>query len=268
MNSFDKILEIYNIVKPFLDIAAMSFLLYKGYELLIRTQGLQIIRAVVIFGIAFVVALLLDLTTMLWILKMIAPGIIIGFSIVFQPELRKMILKLGQGDWFKSSNRAKHSYVDSVLIAAEMLSNQKRGMLAVFVRSNSLKEQIDTGTPINAELSSALIVTIFGHDTPLHDGAVIIQGGRLISAGCFLPLSENFDIKKTFGTRHRAALGLSEETDAIILVVSEESGAMSIAFEGQLYYDLTREQLVEELESHLKISSKDSIAGDFENEKK
>ena len=101
----------------------------------------------------------------------------------------------------------------------------------------------------------------------MHDGAVIVQGGKLIAAGCFLPLSENFDIKKTFGTRHRAALGLSEETDAIILVVSEESGAISLAYEGHLYYDLTREQLVEDLERYLEISSRDVITEDFDNDK-
>ena len=186
---------------------------------------------------------------------------------MFQPELRKLILRIGQGDWFRSGNRAKTSYIDSVLIAAEMLSKQKRGMLVAFIRGNSLKEQIETGTPLNADLSSSLLLTIFEHDTAMHDGAAIVQGGKLIAAGCFLPLSENFDIKKTFGTRHRAALGLSEETDAIVLVVSEESGAISLAYEGNLYYDLTHEQLVEDLERYLQISSHDMIGEDFEDER-
>ena len=101
----------------------------------------------------------------------------------------------------------------------------------------------------------------------MHDGAVVIDGGKLVAAGCFLPLSENFDIKKTFGTRHRAALGLSEETDAIVLVVSEDSGAISLAYEGNLYYDLTREQIVEDLERYLHISSKNAIAEEFSDEK-
>ena len=265
MNSLDKLLQVYNAIRPFFDIALMSFLLYKGYQLLVRTQGLKIIRAVIIFVAVYVIAVVLKLTTVLWVLKIMGPSVIVAFAIVFQPELRKIILKLGQGDWFKSGNRAKTSYIDSVLIAAEMLSKQKRGMLVAFIRGNSLKEQIETGTPLNADLSSNLLLTIFAHDTAMHDGAVIIQGGKLIAAGCFLPLSENFDIKKTFGTRHRAALGLSEETDAIVLVVSEESGAISLAYEGNLYYDLTHEQLVEDLERYLQISSHDMIKEDFKD---
>ena len=111
----------------------------------------------------------------------------------------------------------------------------------------------DTGTRLNAELSSSLIVTVFGHDTPLHDGAVVIQGGRIVSAGCFLPLSEQQDIRKTFGTRHRAALGLSEETDAVIMIVSEETGAMSLAYDSKLYYDLTSAEVTKQLESLLDL---------------
>lgn len=267
MTNVDKLLDIYNVIRPFFDIGLMAFLLYKGYQLLVRTQGLKIIRAVIVFAAIYVLAIILNLSTVLWVLRVIAPGIIVAFAIVFQPELRKIILKMGQGNWFRSGNRAKTNYIDSVLIAAEMLSKQKRGMLVAFIRGNSLKEQIETGTPLNADLSSSLLLTIFSHDTAMHDGAVIVQGGKLIAAGCFLPLSENFDIKKTFGTRHRAALGLSEETDAIVLVVSEESGAISLAYEGHLYYDLTREQLVEDLERYLEISTRDVMSEDFDNDK-
>ena len=124
-------------------------------------------------------------------------------------------------------------------------------MLVVFIRQNTLKDISETGTRLNADLSSSLLVTIFGHDTPLHDGAVIIQGGRIIAAGCFLPLSEQQDIRKTFGTRHRAALGLSEETDAVILIVSEETGAISLAYDSKLYYDLTSVEITRQLENLL-----------------
>ena len=259
-NSLDKFLEIYNVIRPFLDIVLISFLLYKTYQLIMRTQGLQIIRALIIFAVIYVVAIVLNLTTVLWIMNKISGGIIVGFAIVFQPELRKIIIKLGQSDWFKSGNRQKSSYIESVYTAAEILSKQRRGMLVAFMRNNSLKEQIDTGVLLNADLSSSLLVTIFGHDTMMHDGAVVIHGGKVIAAGCFLPLSENFDIKKTFGTRHRAALGLSEQTDAIVLVVSEESGAISLAYEGHLYYDLTHDQILEDLERFLKLSSTETIS--------
>jgi diadenylate cyclase len=126
-------------------------------------------------------------------------------------------------------------------------------MLTVFSRHTGLKDIMDTGTRLNADITSSLLVTIFGHDTPLHDGAVIINDGKIAAAGCFLPLSEQRDIRKTFGTRHRAALGLCEETDAGVLVVSEETGAISLAYDSQLFYDLTTEQLTKTLETQLEI---------------
>ena len=267
MSALERFQYIYNLIRPVLDISVLAFLLYKVYGIIVKTHGMQIIKALIILAIAYALALLLNLSTVLWILNIIGPGVLIGFVIVFQPELRKIVLKIGQGEWFKSGTRAKHGSIDSVLIAAEMLSKQKRGMLVVFMRSTSLKDITDTGTRLNAELSSSLLVTIFGHDTPMHDGAVVIQNGRLIAAGCFLPLSEQYDIKKTFGTRHRAALGLSEETDAIVLVVSEETGAISLAYDSKLYYDLPREQLTNVLETQLDTSSDTSIQEGLTNEK-
>ena len=112
---------------------------------------------------------------------------------------------------------------------------------------------VDTGTKLNADLSSSLLVTIFSYDTPLHDGAVIVQGGKILGAGAFLPLSKQPDITKTFGTRHRAAIGVTEETDALVVIVSEETGAISIAYDSKLYYDLTMEQLTKTLEDQLEI---------------
>ena len=215
---------------------------------------MQLIKAAVLVAMAYVVAYLLRLQTLLWVFNIMAPGLLISFAIVFQPELRKIFLKLGQTEWFAFGSRSKHTYVDSVLIAAETLSKQRRGMLAVFMRHTKLDNIIETGTRINADLSSSLLVTIFGHDTPLHDGACFIQGGKLIAAGCFLPVSEQYDIKKTFGTRHRAALGLSEVSDSVVLVVSEESGAISLAYDSKLHYDLSMEQLTRILESQLEIT--------------
>jgi diadenylate cyclase len=120
-----------------------------------------------------------------------------------------------------------------------MLSREKRGMLVVFSRRTNLRNVIETGTRLNADISSSLIVTVFEFDTPLHDGAMVIQHNRIVAAGCLLPLSEQLDIKKSFGTRHRAALGMSEQFDGVVLVVSEETGAISLAFDGKIYYDLS-----------------------------
>lgn len=268
MESFDVLNQIYNVIRPILDVGFLTFLFYRAYDLIMRTNALQILKAAIIVGLIYIIAFLLNLQTMLWILNIVAPGLLICFAIVFQPELRKIFLKLGQTEWFAFGTRSRHTYVDSVLIAAEMLSKQRRGMLAVFLRHTKLDDIMDTGTRLNADLSSSLLVTIFGHDTPLHDGACFIQGGKLISAGCFLPVSEQYDIKKTFGTRHRAALGLSEVSDAIVLVVSEESGAISLCYDSKLHYDLNMEQLTHILESQLEITPDAQIIEDTIDEHK
>jgi diadenylate cyclase len=265
---FDALSGIYEYVRPVLDIGILTFILYKAYGLIVKTQAMQLIKGAVALILLFAAALFFNLGTVMWLLNIIAPGLLIGVAIVFQPELRKIFLKLGQGDWFKIGSRSKHSHLEAVLTAAEMLSNQRRGMLAVFVRHTRLKDIADTGTRLNAELSSSLLITIFGHDTPLHDGAVLIQEGRVIAAGCFLPLSEQQDIRKTFGTRHRAALGVSEETDAVVLIVSEETGAISLAYDSKLYYDLTQEQLTKTLEEQLELSVESVGSKEGSNESK
>ncbi|MBQ5471927.1 MAG: diadenylate cyclase CdaA [Treponema sp.] len=254
MKSFDGFILVYSYIQPVLDVGILSFVLYKAYEIIVKTNSIQLIKSAVIVAVAYLVAYLLRLQTLLWIFNIILPVLFVSFAIIFQPEIRKLFLKLGQSQWFAFGNRSKHSYVDSVLIAADMLSKQKRGMLAVFLRHTKHEDIIQTGTKLNADLSSSLLVTIFGMDTPLHDGACFIQGGKLVSAGCFLPLSEQYDIKKTFGTRHRAALGLSEISDAVVLVVSEESGALSLAYDSKLHYDLSVKEITKILENLLEIT--------------
>jgi len=263
-----KLGALYASVQPFLDIGILAFILYTAYGILVKTQAIQLLKGAVYILIVYAIAFLLKLNTLLWLLNILAPGLVIGIAIVFQPELRKIFLRIGQSDWFKLGKRSKHSHLDSVLTAAEILSNQRRGMLSVFIRRNNLKDIAETGTRLNAELSSSLLVTIFGHDTPLHDGATIIQGGRIVAAGCFLPLSEQQDIRKTFGTRHRAALGLSEETDAVVLIVSEETGAISLAYDSKLYYDLTSAEITRQLEGLLDLGSESSSTEDNGNDSK
>jgi diadenylate cyclase len=229
----------YNLLRPVLDVAILAFLFYKAYELLVKTQAVQIVRGVFFLALVYGGAALFKLTTLQWILSFLAPGLFIAIAIVFQPELRKIIIRLGQGELFRTDIRPKISQIEAVITAAEILSQQRRGALVVFPRRVNIKNIIETGTRLNAEISSSLIVTVFEFDTPLHDGAMIIQNGRIVAAGCFLPLSEQQDIRKSFGTRHRASLGMSEQSDAVVLVVSEETGAISLAFDGKLYYDLS-----------------------------
>lgn len=253
MNVFPAFGSFYDYISPVLDVCFLTFILYKAYEVLVKTNGLQLLKVVIILGIAYVLATILKLKLILWILSALTPSLLVGFFVVFQPEVRKMILRLGQTEW-RPSKKKKHMYVDSVLTSAEELSQRRRGMLVVFAGKTDIQGVIDSGTIINAHITSSLLSTIFEFDTKLHDGAVVIRGGKIISAGCFLPVSEQYDIEKTFGTRHRAALGLSEQTDAIILVVSEETGALSIACESRLYYDLSLDQVRRMLEDHLELS--------------
>lgn len=256
MEILRNILGFYSLyIRPALDVALLSFLLYKSYQILIKTQAVPLIKGTLSVLVIYAIAFVLNLSSLLWILNGIAPMLFISIAIVFQPELRKMFLKIGQGNWLKIGKKSSHSHLDSILTAAELLSEKKRGMLIVFVRNNNLKDIIETGTKLNADLSSSLLVTIFVYDTPLHDGATIVQNGNIIASGCFLPLSDQQDIRKSFGTRHRAALGVTEQTDAVVLVVSEETGALSLAYDSKLYYDLSREEIINQLELVLDIKS-------------
>ncbi len=232
-----------SIIKPILDVLILTYIIYKLYQILVQTRAVQLVRGAFIIGLIYAAAFFLQLETLLWILNRLATVIVIIIAIVFQPELRNLFMRIGRGNWFRLSSRSRPQHLDSVLNAVEILASRRRGALIVFPRRVGLKNVIDTGTRINADLSSTLILTSFGHDTPLHDGAMFIQSGKIIAAGCFLPLSEQPDIRRSFGARHRAALGLAEVSDAVIIIVSEETGAVSLAFDGKLFYDLPLEEV-------------------------
>lgn len=236
-----------DLLRILLDIGILAFLLYQLYMILAETRAIQLLKGALFLALIYAVAFFLQLETMLWIMNSLATVIVIIIAIVFQPELRNIFTRIGRGEWFRLSTRAKPEQLDTVINAVEILAARRRGALIVFPRKVGMKNLIDQGTRLNADLSTSLLLTIFGHDTPLHDGAVIISGGKLLSAGCFLPMSEQTDIRRSFGTRHRAALGMAEDTDALVLVVSEESGAISLAWDAQLEYDLTSRELASSL---------------------
>ena len=239
MEWFQGVNSISEIIRLILDIVILAFLIYKLYGLLVRTQAIQILKGAGVLGMVYGFAMFFKLSTLQWLLSILGPGVFIALAIVFQPELRKIIIRMGQGELFRLDSKPRLGQLEAVVTAAEILSQERRGMLVVFPRRINIKNITETGTRLNADISSSIIVAIFEFDTPLHDGAMIIQNGRIAAAGCFLPLSEQQDIKKSFGTRHRAALGMSEQSDAIILVVSEETGAISLAYDNKLYYDLS-----------------------------
>jgi diadenylate cyclase len=239
MDWFGTAQNLYNKINPILDVVILAFIFYKAYGLLAKTQAMQLLKGAGFLALIFAVAYVLKLDTLLWILNLLAPGLLIAVAIVFQPELRKIIIQIGLTEIFRPDNKPRLGQLEAVITAAEILSEQRRGMLIIFPRRTNIKNIIETGTRISGEISSTLIVTVFQFDGPLHDGAMVIQTGRIAAAGCFLPLSEQQDIKKSFGTRHRAALGMSEQSDAVVLVVSEETGAISLAYDAQIYYDLS-----------------------------
>jgi diadenylate cyclase len=208
----------------------------------------------------YAVSFFLRLTTLLWILNVLVPGLVIAIAIIFQPELRKIFTQIGSREWFRAAPSNGTPRVEILLGAVQLLSSQHRGALIVFPRRVGMKNIIQTGTALNAEISTSLITTVFFEGTPLHDGAMVVDGDRLVAAGCFLPLSEREDVESTFGARHRAALGLAEETDAVVIVVSEENGAVSLAYDGNIRYNITLAEVEAGLKSLLQMDRRGADA--------
>jgi diadenylate cyclase len=230
----------WKIVGPILEIGVLSYAFYRFYMAVAQTKAQQIIKIVFTLIAIFAISYAAKLQTFLWIFRYLTIPLVIFLCVVYQPELRRAFTQMfsGRNRFFRLGVQTTAEQVDTILNACNVLVSKNRGALIVFTRHLGIKGVIDSGTKLNADLSSALILTVFDHDTPLHDGAMIIQGGKILAAGCYLPLSEQTDIKKSFGTRHRAALGLAEESDAIVLIVSEETGAISLTYNANLYYDL------------------------------
>lgn len=232
--------KIWNILGPAVEIGILTYVFYRFYTAVAQTKAQQIFKIVFVLLAVYAIAYITHLQTFLWLYKQMAVPIVIFICVVYQPELRRAFTQLfsGRSRIFRIGVQTTAEQIDSILNACTVLVSKNRGALIVFTRHLGIKNIVDSGTKLNADLSSALILTVFDHDTPLHDGAMVIQGNKIVAAGCYLPLSEQTDIKKSFGTRHRAALGLAEESDAIVLVVSEETGAISLTYNANLYYDL------------------------------
>lgn len=240
-------------VSAVFDILVVAFLVYEFLKLIKGTRAIPMLLAVVILAAAFWIAHLEALKTVDWLITTLLPYAIFALIVVFGAEIRHALARLGRrlsaarGGVFNGAD----SYEDIVL-AANHFSQTVTGALIVIEREIGLRTFIESGVPLDANLSFDLLVTIFRPSAPLHDGAVIVQKGRIAAAACFLPLSMNPVLSTQFGTRHRAAIGITEETDAISVVVSEESGSISIAVGGQIEPDITVEYLRERLSELLR----------------
>jgi len=242
------------VIRPVLDVLMLSYLLYKSWQILVQTRAVQLIKGTAVMVAIYAISLFLRLGTLTWILNMLVPGLVIAIAIVFQPELRKIFTRIGSREWFRPGSRGAITHLESVMGSLELLSSRRRGALLVFPRRVGVKNIIQTGTLLNAELSTNLVTTVFFEGTALHDGAMVIEGDRVTAAGCFLPISDRQDVMSEFGARHRAALGLAEESDAVVVVVSEENGAVSLAHDGNIRYNLPLVELERELRVLLDLS--------------
>ena len=252
-----------------IDIAVVAYFLYTLYHMLIHTRAATLIKGLLILLIILMCSKWANLHVISWILEKGMTVILVALPVVFQPELRRALEQIGRSRWLsKGGNELDDAEVNDVLNAVTNasvdMSRRKVGALMVFERNTGLEERIETGIAIDGILSEALLLNIFEKDTPLHDGAVIIRGNRIVAATCLLPLTENRNLSRELGTRHRAALGVTEQSDAIVVVVSEETGTISIARNGELMRYLHGDDVREILSDALFAKSntaKDNLIG-------
>ena len=232
------------------DILIVAVILYYMIKIVRETRAMQLLKGLAIFGIAFIVSSALRLTALNYILSTTLQFGVFAIIVIFQPERRNILERIGRakvGNIIDLNGGDDEALIQEAIAAvseaAANMSATRTGALMVFERETRLGEYISTGTLLDAKISSRLLENIFVPNTPLHDGAVIMRGDKIITAGCLLPLTANNNLSKDLGTRHRAAIGLSEVTDAAIIVVSEETGKISIALNGSLTRNLNEESL-------------------------
>lgn len=243
-------------ITDILEILVLAFLIYHILVWIQSTRAWVLLKGMIVIAVFLLAAALMQMNTIIWIAKNVLSIAITAVLIILQPELRKVLEDLGKSGFLeklqltdkkKEEGRFSDKTLQSMLNACTAMSKAKTGALIVIERTQSLADYAATGIAVDAVVSSQLLINIFEHNTPLHDGAVIVRGDRIVSATCYLPLSDNRAVSKELGTRHRAALGASENTDALIVIVSEETGAVSVAREGRLYRNLGKDGLQEHL---------------------
>jgi len=239
-----------------IEIIIIAFLLYNILVWIKDTRAWALLKGIIVIGVFTLIAFILNLRTILWIASKTINVGIIALVIIFQPELRRALEQLGRKKILTSifrfegekDERFSNKTINELIRATFDLAKDKTGALIVLEQEMMLQEYEKTGIEIDAVVTSQLLINIFEHNTPLHDGAVIIRDNRVIAATCYLPLSDNMSLSKSLGTRHRAAIGISEVTDSFTIIVSEETGSVSVAVGGELIHDMDGDSIRSKLE--------------------
>jgi diadenylate cyclase len=238
-----------------LDVAIVAFIVYRLLNLIRGTRAVQMLIGLGVLTAGFFLSSQLELYTTHWLLSNFFDYFVFIIIVLFQDDLRRALTRMGKNPFlFSVESEAQLEMVDEVARAATQMARDKIGALMVIERETGLKNFMDTGSKVDARVRAELLYSVFLVQSPLHDGAVIITGDRLASAGCFLPLSKNQDIDKNLGTRHRAAIGLTEETDAIVVLVSEEAGQAHVVQSGEMIRNLSETQIRDTLTEFLNLN--------------
>jgi len=234
-----------------LDIILVALLIYQVLVMIRGTRAVPMLVGLTVLAILFYFAQIGELTTLNWVVSRVLPYVVFALIVVFQSEIRHVLTDLGRRLTFLGGSNNESDSYDDIVLAANLFSQHQTGALIVIEREIGLRTHIESGVPLDARLSYDLLATIFRPSAPLHDGAVIVQKDRIAAAACFLPLSMNPLLSTQLGTRHRAGIGITEETDAIAVICSEETGAISVAIGGRIERDLSVEQLRDRLGAEL-----------------
>jgi diadenylate cyclase len=238
-----------------IDIFLVWYVVYKLLMVIRGTKAVQLLKGIFVIVIVRAVSGLLGLSTLSWIMEQALTWGFLAVIIIFQPEVRRALEQLGRGRIFSRSaiqeDEEQRKIIEALLKSVRYMGKRRIGALISIEKETGMNDYIETGIPMHSVITSELLINIFIPNTPLHDGAVIIQKDQIAAAACYLPLSENPFISKELGTRHRAALGISEVTDSLTIIVSEETGAISVTRNGDLYRDLTEEEFQDILEHQL-----------------
>ncbi len=244
-----------------LEIIILAVLVYNILIWIKNTRAWNLLKGIAFLAVCIALIYLLQMTTLMYLINRGITILILGAVIIFQPELRRALEQLGERgirgipfSWFQGSDNGKNvtelfsdHTVNEIVKASTEMAKEKTGALIVIEQNTVLEEYERTGITLDSVVSSQLLINIFEHNTPLHDGAVIIKGNRVTAATCYLPLSENMMLNKALGTRHRAGIGISEVTDSLTIIISEETGYISIAYKGELQYNVSADTLREQL---------------------